>query len=527
MKTQRITGGADHRPGQSNLVEDVSLFQHLPTELALHVFAQLGMPDALNCSAVCREWYTLANDNSLWKYFLKRDLGCDFYPLKTECHPKELYRSKYPSYVNLSRGIYSVREIVLGRSAYPDCVRLQDREAFLGYGQSRRIDIWDLRSRTCKKTLTDDRELISHDCGKIFSLIPTNKGKLISCHGDLFESKQIAIWDLEIDVCILTIPCSSDQAFLMGDKLVSHSSNGDFQIWDLESGICEKTVERTGVQPIRCSIPSQDEKKLIYGTYAEIEIWDLESGICKAPLLGHTSAATTFILTEDGKLISGETFHDHPDYTPDGGVIRIWNLESGVCEMTLRGLEGAVASLVLTKTGKLISVSHTGQLKIWNLKSGDCETTYRIGMTLISAWGKDSLTFTEEGELIVKLPGFSICPHFKILDFSASRTEIFEELAEIFDECPKIVQHRCHCFSMSKKLEKYELAMQRFSRMPDKDREKIYAELYEILIPFSKDSPGWAEHAFHDQNDETSSPQQKAEAIRKFIAKLEHSKFLD
>ncbi len=527
MKTSRITAGVDHRPDSSNPEEPLPPIQLLPPELMLAIFTQLGTLHVLTSLTVCKSWNTLLNDHSLWKHFLKRDLNCDFDPLKTECPPKELYRSKYPSYVNFSRGIYSVREIVIGSSECLDCVRLHDGEAILGYGQARRIDIWDLRSRTCKKTLTDDRELISRDYGKIFSLIPTNKGKLISCHGDWFESKQIAIWDLEINACILTIPCSADQAFLMGDKLVSHDCNGNYQIWDLESGDCEKTVERTAVQPIRCSILSQDEKKLIYGTYAEIEIWDLESGICTATLQGHTSTVTTFILTEDGKLISGETFHDHPDYALAGGEIRIWNLENGDCEMTLRGLEGAIASLVLTKTGNLISVSHIGQIKIWNLKSGNCETTYRINMALINAWGKDSLALTEEGELIVKLPGCSTHPRFKILDFNASRTEIFEELAEIFDECPKIVHPRCHCLPMSKNLEKHELAMQRFSRMPEKDREKIYAELYEILIPFSKDYPGWAEQAFHDRDDQASSPQQKAQAIRKYIAKLEQSKSLD
>lgn len=503
--------------GTSN-TENLPPIQLLPAELALGIFAHLGASDALTCSTVCRQWQTLASDDSLWKHFLKRDFRCEDTSFETESSPQELYRKKHLSNlilnINLIYGICSEREHKVGSAIYPDCVRIQGREAFLSYERS--IEIWDIKSRACKKTLTDVQGKISPDSEKFVTLIPTSEGKFISGIQHSHEGPKIAIWDLETGACTMTIPANHDHVFLREGKLVSHSRwLKDINIWNVESGALEKTIDRSNASEFQCAILSPDGKKLIYGVQCDIEIWDLESEIREKTLQGHCTQIRAFAFTDDNKLISGgDRGHIFPEL---GSEIKIWNLKTGLCEMTLKGHNNAVISLIVTKTGRLISGSDEGEIKIWNLKNGACEASYHIN--LLDKLKKGSLTFTEEGELIVRLPEHKRRPHFKIFDFRASNTEIFTELASRFDRGCNSHLQELHFFQIFDAAQDHELAMEKFSKMPADERKMIYDEFYEIVKSDSNDDPDFAEHAFHDLSNLLYTPGQRALAIRNYLRK--------
>lgn len=63
-----------------------------------------------------------------------------------------------------------------------------------------------------------------------------------------------------------------------------------------------------------------------------------------------------------------------------------------------------------------------------------------------------------------------------------------------------------------------EEAMDRFSRMPKKAREAIYGKIYHILKPFKNDYWGCGEDAFLNRNGQSSTPEQKAQAIEAYLA---------
>jgi len=63
----------------------------------------------------------------------------------------------------------------------------------------------------------------------------------------------------------------------------------------------------------------------------------------------------------------------------------------------------------------------------------------------------------------------------------------------------------------------HEIAMERFLRLPEAMRGTIYGELYEILKPLKNDYFGCAEHAFHNKHGQSSTSQQKAQAIRNYF----------
>jgi WD40 repeat protein len=345
------------------------------------------------------------------------------------------------------------------------------------------------------------------------TIIPTNTGKLISGINSAVDGDEIAIWDLETNACIMTIAGDPYHAFLRDGKLISHSWNGRIKIWNLENGVCERTIARDAGQLVQCVILSEDGKKLIYGSQlprSEIEIWNLESGIRETTLRGHRSSMS-LVLTKDGKLISGEC----RESCFIGGGIRIWNLETGKCEKILKGHDNNVKHLVLTKNGKLISGSATGQIKIWNLESGDCEMTFKIDNEQTESFNPamHSLTLTEEGELVARFESdHSTSVKIKVSDFGASKIEIFQELAEIFERCQEVPG------ALIAKDSQLNMAMERFLRMPAEDKEKIYGELYDILKPFPNDHYTCVEHAFHSYNAQSFTPQQRAQAIKNYLS---------
>ncbi|MGC1878904.1 MAG: hypothetical protein WA347_05650 [Rhabdochlamydiaceae bacterium] len=495
----------------SNPQENPSPISSLPGELIRGIFTELGVSNALIGSNVCHFWNTVLNDNSLWKFFLRRDLRCDFQSLATEGTPKEVYRQEYLFNLNLPKGRYSQKEFDVGSDQSHSCAHIKGQELFLGL-DGNKIEIWDLKSRTRKKTLIDVHGKIASQTGNIVHIVPTNTGKLISGSG---SSSEIAVWDLETNACIMTIPGSPYSIFLNDGKLISHSCGGDIKIWNLENGVCEKTIERNEPKTTLHALLSKDGKKIIYGQPfdREIQVWNLESGICETTFQGNREIIS-LALTEEGKLISGEC--RGVDLFA-GGEIRIWDLETGKCENTFQGHQGSVNSLVLTKNGKLISGCMSGEIKIWNLKNGDCEMTFKIDREQTKAFtpAMFSLALTEESELVARFESIqSGFVKIKVLNFNSSKIAIFRELAEIFDRG----QHVPGAFARLGSA--FNVATERFSRMPAEDRGKIYGELYEILKPFSNDYYGCGEHAFHDEHGQCSTPQQKAQAIKNYLEKM-------
>ena len=99
-----------------------------------------------------------------------------------------------------------------------------------------------------------------------------------------------------------------------------------------------------------------------------------------------------------------------------------------------------------------------------------------------------------------KLVSGSYDKTIKIWDFTADHAMVFQELAKSL-ESENQIQH----------------TIERFSRMPKTAKDAIYGKLYEICKPFANDYWGCAEDAFYDQNGQSSTPFQKAQAITDYL----------
>ncbi len=451
--------------------------EQLPSEVMLHIFRNLNTSNILPASLVCREWNVLLIDEPLWKFFLNRD----FQMSETE-NAKEIYQREHRLNCNLVRGIYALRVIPTGSGTKSDHAYVKGGKLFLPNWEGE-IEIWDLEKGVLEKKLSGDRTTA-------ISLVVTKEGKLLSG----FADGSIQVWNLETDLCEGTLPGDGSQPIYLfpttEGKLISADNGNQIKFWDLKSGLCEKTHFNGHRLWIFCRIMTEDGKLISGSSEGKIAIMDFAEEVFETTFESKDKEGIhSLFLTDDERLISGS--HD--------GVIRIWDLKTRVCKMTFEDTSTVITSLYLTKGGKLISGSEDGTIKVWDLDRQLCENTFKEHQGMIVP----SL-FTENENLILCSPTGDI----NILDFNVSNTEVFEELAQRFSED---ILDPC-------------LVMERFLRMPAIERGQIYEKLHNILNLSPSEEKGTAEDAFHDRKGRSSTPEQKAEAIRNYLSRTSSNK---
>ena len=107
-------------------------------------------------------------------------------------------------------------------------------------------------------------------------------------------------------------------------------------------------------------------RQLASGSYDKsIKIWNIDTGECILTLTGHSQEIHSLQLLANNQLASGSS-----DMT-----IKIWDMNLGECIRTLIGHSGWIVSLELLPNNKIASGSGDSFIKIWNVDSGECIET--------------------------------------------------------------------------------------------------------------------------------------------------------
>mmetsp|Transcript_20101 Transcript_20101/g.45670 ORF Transcript_20101/g.45670 Transcript_20101/m.45670 type:complete len:402 (-) Transcript_20101:134-1339(-) len=136
------------------------------------------------------------------------------------------------------------------------------------------------------------------------------------------------------------------------------------------------------------------------------KIWNAETGVCELSLEGHngTVFSASFAPTCRAVVTASE------DRTA-----KIWRTEDGKCMRTLQGHRDAVYSASYSADGKwVVTASEDGTGKIWIVKTGDCKYTLRghSGSVLWASYapdGKHVTTTSRDGTLRIWNAKTGVC----------------------------------------------------------------------------------------------------------------------
>lgn len=118
-----------------------------------------------------------------------------------------------------------------------------------------------------------------------------------------------------------------------------------------------------------------DKKKMVTGSRDKtIKIWDLETGSCKMTITGHTRSVLCLQYDND-TIVSGSS---------DATLI-VTELETGKLKQKLLGHEDSVLNLRLVKSDRIISCSKDRTVRLWDKNTGQCLRVYQGHRAAVNA----------------------------------------------------------------------------------------------------------------------------------------------
>ena len=228
------------------------------------------------------------------------------------------------------------------------------RDCYLAVGlRNGGIQIWKIRET--KPTLT--KTLRGHSA-IICSLVLLSDGKLVSSSGD----KTIKLWNITTGVCEKTlIDEHADMIFALAvlpNGQLASSAVDTIKLWDLSTSLCTEELKGDGDTQAIYSLTASPNGQLLSGHNKIIKIWNLKTYQCETILTGHTQDIQSLVVLNDETTLASSS----RDCT-----IKLWDLPSGQLIQTLTGHDGPVNQLAIMADEQLISCSDfpDGTLKRW------------------------------------------------------------------------------------------------------------------------------------------------------------------
>jgi WD40 repeat protein len=435
----------------------------LPNQCSLQVFGYLSPMKVGACRLVCKQWDQFLNSEYAWQ-----KLSRDHFPSMTPGVIKNL-RGYVDLDSNLSKGVCSMRTLQGDKKSNAIFALAVSGDKLFTGSDDNMIEVWDLSTNTCTASFE------GHE-GQVNSLV-VKGGKLFSGSDD----STVKVWDQTTLNCTATLSGHTNRVgplAVEGEELFSGSLDKTIKVWDLRDNTCKATLKATLSEHTANvnSLLVEGGKLFSCSADSTIKIWDLSTRTCTDTLGAHATR-----LVSDGKKL----FLGCWDTT-----IKILDLDTRAFIASLSGHADTPRVFTLD-CGKLFSGSNDKTIKIWDLATPTCIATLDAG-PLYALTAKDGKLFSGSSENTIK-----------IWDFTASHAEIFTEIAAALE---------------NKDQATVESATQRFLKMPEAARNKIYGELHKIIKPRLKhDYWRCGEDAFHGRNKQSATGAQKAQAIRNYL----------
>ena len=223
------------------------------------------------------------------------------------------------------------------------------------------IKIWNLQTEKCEHT---------------FEGYPNNPDG----HSSLINSIDV-LYDNQTDVLSDVRQPLWSTHNQKDHRIVSASHDCTIKIWNLHTGKCDITISET-VKSWYYKIASLPDGRILSSSCGscELKIWNAQNGTCDMILVenyyihkklftsSHKNTITYIGYISDSfstyRVISGAS-----DYT-----IKIWNVKTGKCEMTLNHSHRVEYIAVLPDERVISGLAANRLLNVWNLKTGKCDS---------------------------------------------------------------------------------------------------------------------------------------------------------
>ncbi|KAG8122721.1 hypothetical protein E2320_018239 [Naja naja] len=246
------------------------------------------------------------------------------------------------------------------------------------------IKVWDYETGDFERTLkghTDSVQDISFD----------HSGKLLaSCSADM----TIKLWDFQGFECIRTMHghdhnVSSVAIMPNGDYIVSASRDKTIKMWEIQTGIKRQVIGKTSLRQNQqsCSSDEDTEFSLVAQLVDDDHRHMPDLGYCVKTFTGHREWVRMVRPNQDGTLIAS---------CSNDQTVRVWVVATKECKAELREHEHVVEciswapessySTILEATGSeskksgkpgpfLLSGSRDKTIKMWDISTGMCLMT--------------------------------------------------------------------------------------------------------------------------------------------------------
>ncbi len=488
----------DNTLALSRVYRDPLSINEFPEEILSLFFENLSLQGIRACQLTCKEWNWILNNSDndgLWGRLLKNH----FPNVDVDRGVVENFHSAYKTlhnfYSNLIKGVCAPY-VLQGHENTISCLAVDvnvDSRQLFSASFDRTIKAWDAQTGKCSKTLQGHT-------GLVYRLVADAKSRqLFSVSLD----GTFKVWDTRTGKCRGTLQGHEGIVYCFTANvkrglLFSGSSDRTIKVWDIQTGKCLRTLQEDRTDTGYCLVV-EDNSGLLFSANSSgytITVWDIQTGKYLRTLQGHEYTVTSLAVIE-GQLFSGSS-----DRT-----IKVWDIQTGKYLRTLHGHTSAVTCLAVDdKRRVLFSVSLDRTIKAWDTRTGKCigtlqrheNTGYCYSLAAID--GKlFLLNMNADNNMNMNADN-----NIELWDLTASQDTILQQMANMLKTgtTPQIQR-----------------ALNLFSRMPNKVKNAIYGELYDICKPFANDYWGCGEHAFLNQYGQSSEPHQQAKAIESYLNK--------